>query len=78
MAEEISRKPGIDCTVWLLVAMIIQICNEREQAMHFEMKGAPRSIKEQRTLFMEKNRLKKSLMLSGIKAVLTSGQDPTQ
>ena len=32
LAEEISRKPGIDCIVWLLVAMIIQIYNEREQA----------------------------------------------
>ena len=61
---------------------LIQIYNEKEQTeqekkiVHFEeTKGVPGSGMELNPVFKEVNRLKKSLMLSGI---VTSRQDPTQ
>ena len=30
LAEEISRQPSIDCVVWLLVASLMQIYNEKK------------------------------------------------
>jgi hypothetical protein len=32
LAEEISRPSSIDCVAWLLVAVLMQIYNERRQA----------------------------------------------
>ena len=61
---------------------LIQIYNEKEQTeqekkiVHFEeTKGVPGSEMELNPVLKEVNRLKKSLMLSGI---VTSRQDPTQ
>ena len=76
LAEEISRQPSINCVAWLLVATLIQIYSEKEQVeqgkrqgVQFEDKAAPGSV----------NRCKKkSLMLSGIKEMVTSEQDLTQ
>ena len=32
LAEDISKQPNIDCVAWLLVAILMQICNERDHA----------------------------------------------
>ena len=62
----------------------MQIYNEKEQAelgkienVQFEEEGNTSGM-EISPMFKEINRLKKSLMLNGIKGVVTSGQDPTQ
>lgn len=41
-------------------------------------KGALGSVKELNPVFKEINRLKKSLVLNGIKEIVTSEQDPAQ
>ena len=76
LAERFFRQPSTDCVAWLLVATLIQIYSEKEQVeqgkrqgVQFEDKAAPGSV----------NRCKKkSLMLSGIKEMVTSEQDLTQ
>ena len=72
--------------MWVVVVTVMQIYNENEQAkkgkiqnVQFEEKrstrefnGAESSAQGVKMLFKE------SLMLNGIKGVVTSGQDPTQ
>jgi hypothetical protein len=72
--------------VWVVVVTVMQIYNENEQAkkgkiqnVQFEEKrstrefnGAESSAQGVKMLFKE------SLMLNGIKGVVTSGQDPAQ
>lgn len=35
--EKISRKPNVDSVLWLLVIMIVQVYNEKEQAKRYKM-----------------------------------------
>ena len=30
--EKIIKQPSVECVLWLLVAMLIRICSEKEQA----------------------------------------------
>ena len=81
LSEEISNQPRI--VMWLLVFTLMKICNEKEQAEKGKMynsrrKGALGSRMMANPVFKEINRLRKILMLNGIKAVVTSGQDPIQ
>lgn len=63
-AKKISRQTNIDCILWLLVIALMKTYNEKEQA-------GQRKI--QNVQFIK--RLKKSMMLSGIKGVAISVQD---
>lgn len=38
-AEKISRLPSIDCIIWLLVSILAQVCNEREQVGQREVQN---------------------------------------
>ena len=78
LAEKISKQSSIVCIVWLLVATLTQIYNEKEQADQVKIKEAPGSGMELNAVFQEINRLKKILMLNGIEGVVTPEQDATQ
>ena len=32
LTEDISEQPSIDCVMWLIMASLMQMCNEKEQA----------------------------------------------
>ena len=79
LAEEISKQPGIDSVVWLLVLTQMEVYNEKEQAEKIKIQtvqienGVPRSGTEQNPVFKNLKGLK-----NGIKQVMTLGKDPTQ
>lgn len=39
LAEEISRQPGINSVAWLLVVILLQICNENIKAEQGKMQN---------------------------------------
>ena len=79
MAVEISRQPSIDYTTGLLVAILMQIYNEKEQAepgkiQNVQFEGKRGSGMELSSGLKEITSLEKSLMLSEKRRVGTSGQ----
>ena len=54
------------------------LSKEKYNMYNLRRKLAPGSVMELSLVLKEINRFKKSLMLSGIKGVVPSGQDPTQ
>ena len=85
LAREISIQPSFDWDMWLWVASLVQINNEKVQAR--QRKSAKCVVCEERGTrkcngakfwveCKEINRLKKSLVLSGRKGVVTSQPTP--
>lgn len=55
-----------------------KLSKEKYKMYSLMRKGALGSVKELNPVFKEINRLKKSLVLNGIKEIVTSEQDPAQ
>ena len=79
LAEEIVRHPTIDCVVWLLVATLMQIYNEKEEAGQTEMQNGQFEERPEAECIVQGDKsLKKSLILNGIRKIVISEQDLTQ
>lgn len=86
MVEEILRQPNIDFAMWLLAINNRQVCNGKEQVEQKEMqkygfrrKIAPGNLTlKPRLILKEMKKLKRGLILNGIKGGEPSGQDPIQ
>ena len=80
LAQENSKQSGLDSVIWFLVATLMKIYNEKEQAVQaklqneiFEEKREPVSGIEITSVFKGINGLR-----NRIKGVVISGQDPTR
>ena len=63
LAEDISKQTSTDCVMWLLVASLMQICNQKEQAEQGKIQNI--QLEEKRSTRKCKQ-IKKILMLSGL------------
>ena len=50
LVEEISRKPSVDFVAWLLVVMLMEIYNEKEQAEQGKIQNTQFEDKEHQEL----------------------------
>lgn len=86
LAEEILRRPNTGFVMWLLAISNRQVCNGKEQVEQKEMqkygfrrKIAPGNLTlKPRLVLKEMRKLKRGLILNGIKGGEPSGQDPIQ
>lgn len=69
-AAEISRQPGVDRVVWLLVIALMQIFNEEEgeqandKMYSLRRRSTRKCLFEPSSVFKETKHLRKSLMLN--------------
>lgn len=84
LTQEISRQYSIDCAVCLLVTTLMQISNEKDEAgqreiqklYSFKRKRTIKSVMKQSPVIRKIKSLKESLILNGLKCVVTSGKTP--